>query len=80
MPPNQIGFRYVLRLSVVPLAECQLLHYCEHVYLLAFLPSQVFSRPRLLQWMYGRVAGIKSRRATQGVATIALSCVLQTCT
>jgi len=39
MPPNQIGFRCVLCLSAVPLTECRLLHCCERVYSLAFLPS-----------------------------------------
>lgn len=36
MPPGQIGFRCVLCLSAVPLAECRLLHCCECIPLLFF--------------------------------------------
>ena len=48
MSPSQIGFRCVLCLSAVPLAECRLLHCCERVPSLVFRSSQSFSRSRLL--------------------------------
>ena len=67
MPPRQIGFRCVLCLSAVPLAECRLLHCCERLSLSFLLHSQFscldhgFCDPCMREWLESNRVGPQRR-------------------
>ena len=67
MPPNQVGFRCVLCLSAVPLAECRLLHCCERVSSSSFLnfqflsPDHGFCEPCMREWLESHRVGPQRR-------------------
>lgn len=66
-PPHQIGFRCVLCLSAVPLAECRLLHCCEQFSSSLFLHSQSpspdhgFCNPCMREWLESNRVGPQRR-------------------
>ena len=67
MSPSQIGFRCVLCLSAVPLAECRLLRCCEHVssfFLLRsqfLLPDHGFCDACMREWLESNRVGPQRR-------------------
>ena len=67
MPPRQIGFRCVLCLSAVPLAECRLLHCCKCVSSCFFphpkfpSPDHGFCDPCMREWLESNRVGPQRR-------------------